>query len=378
MNDDVKIIVLRTDRGEGKPNADTDLFGRTLEQWVVSAMRGMETETVEYKDGDDFLCLIKEKLSTVKPYTVVLYSDTPLVTYGVISDAVAKFRNADINVMKLPRGYIMRTEYAFNATEIKADRKALAGDEDFLTVFNYNQLAYVSDIMRSRITYYFMDSGVEIADPASVFIGVNAVIEPGVKIAPFCTIKGNTVIRSGAVIGEQCVIESSVIESGARVRASTLNGAFVGKNAEVGPYAHLRTGAYICAGARIGDYVEIKNSRIGAGSKVCHLAYVGDADIGARCNIGAGVVFANYDGAKKRRITLGDNVFVGSNSTLVAPIEIGDGAFVAAGSVVTDSVKAGALAICRAAAVVKENWKNNKYTADKEKDTQTASDEGRE
>ena len=152
----------------------------------------------------------------------------------------------------------------------------------------------------------------------------------------------------------------------------------MGKNAEVGPYAHLRTGAYICAGARIGDYVEIKNSRIGAGSKVCHLAYVGDADIGARCNIGAGVVFANYDGAKKRRITLGDNVFIGSNSTLVAPIEIGEGAFVAAGSVVTDSVKAGALAICRAAAVIKENWKNNKYTADKEKDTQTASEEGRE
>ena len=378
MNDDVKIIVLRTDRGEGKPNADTDLFGRSLAQWVVSAMRGMETDTVEYKDGDDFLCAVREKLSTVRPYTVVLYSDTPLVTYAAVSDAVAKFRKLNVNVMKLPRGWIMRTEYAFGATEIKADVKALAGDEDFLTVFNYNQLAYVSDIMRSRITYYFMDTGVEIDDPASVFIGVNAVIEPGVRIAPFCTIKGNTVIRSGARIGEQCVIESSVIESGARVRASTLCGAYVGKNAEVGPYAHLRTGAYIGAGARIGDYVEIKNSRIGAGSKVCHLAYVGDAEIGERCNIGAGVVFANYDGAQKRKITLGDSVFIGSNSTLVAPLEIGNGAFVAAGSVVTENVKAGSLVICRAAAAVKENWQHNKYTSEKDKNTRTASEDGRE
>ena len=364
VNDDVKIIVLRTDRGEGKPGADTDLYGRTLEQWVVSAMRGMETETVDYKDGDDFLCVVRDKLSTVRPITVVLYSDTPLVTYGAVSGAVAKFRKLNIDVMKLPRGWIMRTEYAFGAGEIKADKKTIAGDEDFLTVFNYNQLAYVADILRSRITYYFMGEGVEIYDPASVFIGVNVVIEPGVKIAPFCTIKGNTVIRSGAEIGEHCVIESSVIESGARVRASTLKGAYVGKNVEVGPYAHLRTGAYVCAGARIGDYVEIKNSRIGAGSKVCHLAYVGDADIGARCNIGAGAVFANYDGASKRRTTLGDNVFVGSNSTLVAPLEIGSGAFIAAGSVITENVNAGALAICRAAAVVKENWQKNKYVSE--------------
>ncbi len=374
VNDDVKIIVLRTDRGEGKPGADTDLYGRTLEQWVVSAMRGMETETVDYKDGDDFLCVVRNKLSTVKPITVVLYSDTPLVTYNAVASAVAKFRKLDVDVMKLPRGWVMRTEYAFGASELKADKKTIAGDEDFITVFNYNQLAYVADILRSRITYYFMNEGVEIEDPASVFIGVNAVIEPGVKIAPFCTIKGNTVVRSGAEIGEHCVIESSVIDSGARVRSSTLKGAYVGKNVEVGPYAHLRTGAYICAGARIGDYVEIKNSRIGAGSKVCHLAYVGDAEVGARCNIGAGVVFANYDGANKRRITLGDNVFVGSNSTLVAPLEIGEGAFVAAGSVVTENVNAKALVICRAATNVKENWKNNKYTSESRK--QTASDTG--
>lgn len=361
MNDDVKIIVLRTDRGAGKPNADTDLFGRTLEQWVCAAMRDTETESVDYTEGDELLPVILPHLDS-RPITVVLYSDTPLVTYAAVSEVINSLKRENADVMRMPRGWVFKTEYARTAISLQSARIITPGDDDFVTVFNYNQLTYASDILRSRITYFFMDHGVEIVDPSSTYIGVNAVIEPGAKIYPGCAIRGKSIIRAGAVLKENCIIESSVIESGAVVTSSTLTGAIVYKGATVGPYAHLRNGAVIGQGAKIGDYVEIKNSRVGAGSKVCHLAYVGDAEIGNNCNIGAGVVFANYDGMSKRKITLGEKVFVGSNSTLVAPLDIGNGAFIAAGSVITESVPAEALAVGRGRQATKENWKNNTFT----------------
>ena len=362
MNDDVKVIILRVNRGENKPTADTDLFGHTLEQWVRGAMRGITTESVDYTEGEELLPVVTSSLSDAHPITAVFYSDTPLLTYTVVSDAVARLKRDNMNIMRLPRGWVFRTDYARSCEKITADRITTLGDDDFLTIANYNQLAYASEILRSRITYFFMERGVEIVDPNSTFIGADVVIEAGAKICPFCRISGKTIIRKGATIGENCVIDSSVIEGGAIVKASTLSGAIVYKNASVGPYAHLRKGSVICVGAKIGDYVEIKNSRIGAGSKINHLAYVGDAEIGKNCNIGAGVVFANYDGKTKRRITLGDKVFVGSNSTLIAPLDIGKEAFIGAGSVITQSVPAKALAIGRSHQTTKENWENNTYT----------------
>ena len=374
MNDDVKIIVLRTERGEGKPNADCMLFGRTLEQWVISGVRGMETESADYVEGEDILPVVRPLLSASRPITAVLYSDTPLLSYSSVSNSLSRFRTAGINALRLPRGWILKTEYARVCEKIVADNIMTLGDEDFVTVFNYNQLAYASDILRSRINYYHMNAGVRLDDPATTEIDAFVVIEPGARIGAFCAIKGNSVIRAGAEIGARCDICSSVIEKGAKVISSNLDGALVGKNAEVGPYARLRPGARIGAGAKIGDFVEIKNSRIGAGSKVCHLAYVGDADTGEDCNIGAGTVFANYDGSVKHRSRLGRRVFVGSNSTIVAPVDIGDGAFIAAGSVVTEDVPGGALAIGRAITKVKENWKNNAFARDAE-DKTTAPEE---
>lgn len=361
MNDDVKIIILRVDRGEGKPNADTDLFGRSLEEWVRAAMRDMETESVDYKEGEELLPIILPHLGD-RPITAVLYSDTPLLTYSAVDEVVKSLVRDNADVLRMPRGWVFRTEYARNAESLKSARIITPGDDDFVTVFNHNQLTYVADILRSRITYFFMSHGVEIVDPTTTYIGVNVVIEPGAKIYPGCTVRGKSIIRSGAVLKENCIIESSVIEGGVVISNSTLVGAIVYGGATVGPYAHLRNGAVIGQNAKIGDYVEIKNSRIGSGSKVCHLAYVGDADVGKNCNIGAGVVFANYDGSVKRKIVLGDNVFVGSNSTLVAPLEIGSGAFVAAGSVITENVPSKALAVGRARQTVKENWENNTFT----------------
>ena len=362
MNDDVKVIILKVDRGTNKPNGDTVLHGRSLVQWVSCSMRGMETESVNYTEGDDILSVIRPYLSEQRPITVVLFSDTPLITYTAVTNAVKQFLATKSSMLKLPRGWVLSTETARTATELIEDRTFTAVGEEFTVISTFNNFAYVSEIVRSRIACFFMNNGVQIIDPASTFIGVDAIIQEGAVIYPFVTISGKSVIKSGAVIKEHSVIESSVVESGAVIRASTLTGAVVGSGVTVGPYAHLRKGAFIDSNAKIGDYVEIKNSRIGKGSKVSHLAYVGDAIIGENVNVGAGVVFANYNGSVKRKTIVEDDVFIGSNATLVAPLNIGKGAFIAAGSVITEDVPSRALSITRPNQVIKPEWTKNTYT----------------
>lgn len=363
MNDDVKCIVLKVKRADGVPDWSTEIFGRTLEQWVTVSMRAFETESVDYDGSDDnILPYVRPHLIPSKLVTVVLYSDTPLISYGSVAEAIAQLRREKLNVIRMPRGWVFNTGYLLRAEKIQSEKTYYFGDDDYVTVYNNNQLAYTSDILRARIAHFFMENGVRLIDPPSTMIGADVVIEPGVTIEPFNIIKGKTLIKSGAVIGSHSVIDSSVIGNGAVVNSSTVTQAIIGAGCTVGPYAHLRAGTTLLENVHVGDYVEIKNSRIGAGSKLGHLAYVGDAEIGSNCNISAGVVFANYDGDIKRRTILGNNVFVGSNSTLVAPLNVGDGAFIAAASAITDDINSGALAIARERQVTKEDWKNNPYT----------------
>ena len=362
VNEDVKCIVLKVSRPFGEPNFSTEIFGRTLEQWVTLSMRGLEVESVVYDGNENFLPSVKPHINPARTVTVVLYSDTPLISYASVSEAVAKLKSEKMFVLKMPRGWVFNTAFLLDAEKIHTDKTYYFGDDDYVTVYNNNQLAYTSDILRARIAHYFMEHGVRLEDPNSTLIGADVVIEPGAVIGPFNQIKGKTLIKSGAVICSNCVIESSIIGKGAVIKNSTLTDAIVGENCSIGPYAHLRPKAVLAENVHVGDYVEIKNSRIGAGSKLGHLAYVGDADIGRNCNISAGVIFANYDGLAKRKIILGNDVFVGSNSTLVAPLNIGDGAFIAAASAVTEDINGGALAIARARQVNKEDWKKNPYT----------------
>lgn len=362
VNEDVKCIILKVRRPDGMPDFSTEIFGRTLEQWVTVSMRAFDTESVDYDGSDNILPFVRPHLLPSKLVTVVLYSDTPLISYGSVSEAVAQLKREKLNVLRMPRGWVFNTGYLLNAEKIQAEKTYYFGDDDYVTVYNNNQLAYTTDILRARIAHFFMENGVRLLDPNSTMIGADVVIEPGVTIEPFNIIKGKTLIKSGAVIGPNCVIDSSVIGAGAVVKNSTVTSAIIGEKCTVGPYAHLRAGTTLLSGVHVGDFVEIKNSRIGEGSKLGHLAYVGDAEIGSNCNISAGVVFANYDGEVKRRTILGNNVFVGSNCTLVAPLTVGDGAFIAAASAITDDVNPKALAIARERQVTKEEWKKNPYT----------------
>ena len=209
-------------------------------------------------------------------------------------------------------------------------------------------LARVRAIAQERINLAHMRAGVTIVDPrsahidAAVEIGADTVIEPG------CVIRGATRIGGGVTIGAFTTLIDSEIGDGATILRAHLQQARVHAEATVGPFAYLRPGAELMEGAKAGTYVEIKNSTIGAGSKVPHLSYIGDADVGEGCNLGASTITANYDGRDKHRTTVGDRVRTSVDTTLVAPVTLGDDVYTGAGSVITDDVPAGALGIARA------------------------------
>ncbi len=208
-------------------------------------------------------------------------------------------------------------------------------------------------IARKRVLDALRESGVVVPDPDRTYVGEHVVVAPGTVLYPGTHLRGATKIGAACRIGPDAWIEDTTIEEGCTVRYSVLEGARVRSDSKVGPYAHLRPGADVGPEARVGNFVEVKEARLGRGVKAGHLAYIGDADVGERTNIGAGAITCNYDGAAKHRTVIEKGAFVGSNASLVAPVTIGEGAVVAAGSTITEDVPAGGLAFGRARQVNK-------------------------
>jgi bifunctional UDP-N-acetylglucosamine pyrophosphorylase/glucosamine-1-phosphate N-acetyltransferase len=219
------------------------------------------------------------------------------------------------------------------------------------------ELARAAKVLLRRRARALMKAGVTIEDPdrfdcdEGVEIGTDVVVEPGVRLL------GRTRVGSGCRIGAGSILRDAVLADGVTIRPYTVaDECTIASGAIVGPFSRLRPGSDIGEGAHIGNFVETKKSRIGNGAKANHLAYLGDAYVGAGANVGAGTITCNYDGEKKHETRIGEGAFIGSDSILVAPIEIGAGAYVAAGSVLTDTVPPGALALGRARQVTKEGW----------------------
>ncbi|MBX3095726.1 MAG: bifunctional UDP-N-acetylglucosamine diphosphorylase/glucosamine-1-phosphate N-acetyltransferase GlmU [Fimbriimonadaceae bacterium] len=256
------------------------------------------------------------------------------------------------------KGEIYLTDMVSAIHRNKGSVRALSGlrEEEFLGVNDRWMLAEASRFMRISILRKLAESGVTIVDPASTYVGADVCCEPDVTILPMCTIDGSTTIGSGSEIGPNCWIKDATIGRNVRIFMSHMDQAIIGANSRCGPFSNLRPGAVLEAGVKIGNFVEIKNAILGEKTSVSHLTYLGDASVGARSNIGAGTITCNYDGYQKSRTTIGEGAFVGSNSTLVAPIQIGDGAFVAAGSVITQDVPDEALAVGRGRQENKEGW----------------------
>ena len=210
------------------------------------------------------------------------------------------------------------------------------------------ELACARRRLQARIVETLGRAGVDFAAPETVVVDPSVDLAPDVTIGPGVILRGETRVGAGASIGAHCEISNSIVESGARIESfSSLDGAVVQSRAVIGPYARLRPGSVVGESAKVGNFVEMKKSRLGDGAKANHLSYIGDATVGAGANIGAGTITCNYDGFSKSETVIGERAFVGSNAALVAPVTIGTDSIVGAGSVVTKDVPDGAVAIAR-------------------------------
>jgi bifunctional UDP-N-acetylglucosamine pyrophosphorylase/glucosamine-1-phosphate N-acetyltransferase len=234
------------------------------------------------------------------------------------------------------KGYVVRSFMAEDQAEV-------------MGVNNRWELAIAENVIRLRILERLAVEGNTIHQPETVWIEPSVVLEGEVEIEPGVALRGNTKIGKGVRIGRESVIENSVVEEGAIIEPySIIRDSHIKSGAIVGPFAHIRNNSVIGEGSHIGNFVEVKASEIGSHVNAKHLAYIGDAQIGDRTNIGAGVVFANYDGKQKHRSKVGQNAFIGSNSLIIAPITLGDYSYIAGGSVINKNIEEGDLAIARA------------------------------
>lgn len=245
---------------------------------------------------------------------------------------------------------------------IKSGRKVGAYDADdancILGINDYIQMQEVEKIMYSKIVEQHMKNGVRFIAPETAYIehdvaiGVDTIVQPNVQVT------GGSVIGKNVVVGANSIIKNSKIDDGVVIQSSVITDSEVGDNSTIGPFAYLRPNSKIGKHVKIGDFVEIKNATLDDDTKVSHLTYVGDADIGKGVNFGCGCVTVNYDGKKKFRTSVGDGAFIGCNTNLVAPVKINNGAYIAAGSTITDEVPEESLAIARSRQVNKLGWKN--------------------
>ena len=231
------------------------------------------------------------------------------------------------------------------------DRAAVFATADVPATIGINtrvELAEVDRIMRARLLERLMLDGVGVLDPATTYVDWGVSVGRDTVLRPQTMLTGATAIGEGCTIGPGCFLQDVTVGDGASVVSSHLVGCVVGPGSTVGPFAHLRAGTELVADAKAGSFVEIKASRVGRGSKVPHLSYVGDTTIGEGSNIGAGTITANYDGERKHKTQIGDGVKVGSDTVFVAPVSVGDGAYTGAGSVITKDVPQDALGVARA------------------------------
>lgn len=237
---------------------------------------------------------------------------------------------------------------------------AISDNDEIRGINDRVQLNEAEKIMQKRINEYHMRNGVTMRNPESVYIEDGVEIGNDTEICQNVTIKSGTKIGSDCVIGSGSMLDRAVIHDGVDVLSSVILESEVDEGTHVGPFAYIRPNCHVGKEVKVGDFVEHKNSNIDDGTKISHLTYIGDSDVGKRVNFGCGTVTCNYDGKKKYRTTIGDDCFVGCNTNFVSPINVGDGVYIAAGSTITEDIPENSLSIARARQVNKEGWKDKR------------------
>ena len=310
---------------------------------IVRDERGVVKAIVEHKDASAEQRLIREGNTGILAVPGKKLGDW----LGRLSNSNAQgeYYLTDVIAMAVADGLVVATEQA-------ADEMEVLGANDRI------QLAQLERHYQYRAARRLMVQGVTLIDPARFDLRGEVTVGRDVTIDINVILEGQVVIEDGVQIGPNCVIKNSILRKGAIVKANShLEGAEMGEGADCGPFARLRPGSVLGAKAHVGNFVELKNAKLGEGAKAGHLSYLGDAEIGARTNIGAGTITCNYDGANKFKTVLGEDVFIGSNSALVAPLTLGDRATTGAGSVITGDVPDNTLAVGRAKQRNIEGWK---------------------
>ncbi|NGO46890.1 bifunctional UDP-N-acetylglucosamine diphosphorylase/glucosamine-1-phosphate N-acetyltransferase GlmU [Streptomyces ureilyticus] len=316
---------------------DATGYGRIVRDGVSGAV----TAIVEHKDATESQRAVREINSGVFAFDGQL-----------LADALGKVRTDNSQgeeYLTDVLGILREAGHRVGAS-VAGDHREIAG------INNRVQLAEARRILNDRLLEQAMLAGVTVVDPATTWIDATVTFEQDAIVHPGTQLHGVTHLGEGAEVGPNCRLTDTRVGSGARVDNTVANGAEVGPEASVGPYAYLRPGTRIGLKAKIGTYVETKNSSIGEGTKVPHLSYVGDATIGEYTNIGAASVFVNYDGEAKHHTTVGSHCKTGSDNMFVAPVTVGDGAYTAAGSVITKDVPPGSLAVARGQQRNIEGW----------------------
>lgn len=259
---------------------------------------------------------------------------------------------------------LLREEGKMVGGYIEEDAKQTMG------VNSRHQLHEAQRLMQQNIVNKLMDEGVSFVNKDQVYIEKNVSIGADTIVYPGAILCGKTSIGEDCIIGSNCRIEDSEIAQDVSIHSSTILRSVVEEKSNIGPYAYIRPNSHIGKSVKVGDFVEIKNARLGEGTKVSHLSYIGDGDVGEAVNIGCGTVFVNYDGDKKSRTIVEDGAFIGCNANLIAPVIVGKNAYVAAGSTITGNVPSEALSVARARQTNKEQWVNKrkaKQTKENEK-----------
>ena len=250
-------------------------------------------------------------------------------------------------------GYELQESWKVKMTNAVTAAELVPG---WLPIFNAQTINELEPVFRAEIVKRHLRNGVRMMDPNSVYIDPRAEIGAGTVILPGTMIQGEAKIGENCTIGPQAVVNNCVVGDGVIINASQVNDSTLGEGCDVGPYAHIRPNCTVGPKCHIGAFVQLKNCVLGEGTKMSHLTYVGDADVGSGVNFGCGTVTTNYDGFKKHRTTIGDKAFIGCNTNLIAPVTVGEGSYIAAGSTITDEVPADALGIARGKQKNIEGW----------------------
>ncbi|GFI61179.1 bifunctional protein GlmU [Clostridiales bacterium] len=311
---------------------------------IIRDENGNFLKNIEHKDADEVQKSVKEINTGIYCFT----SDALKIGLSLLKNdnAQGEYYLPDTLEIILSKGG-------------KVNAMIADSTEEFFGVNSRSQLAEASAVMRKRINYGHMDNGVTLVDPERTYIDAGVKIGMDTILMPGAVLEGDTEIGEDCIVGPDSRLTSVKLGNRVKFQYSTAINSSVGDDTTVGPYAYIRPDCEIGANVKIGDFVEVKNSNIGDGTKVSHLTYIGDSDVGERINFGCGTVTVNYDGNKKFRTIIDDDVFIGCNTNLIAPVKVGKNSYIAAGSTITDDIPDDCFAIARERQTNKKGWIKN-------------------